>query len=221
MAEKKELRWWQYAVFYGVFWLVWAAFTLYGKPAVGRLAPWVAEIVSEAVKCLLWILPALWMIRRYPDALGVSLEEMTAPKFPFRKVAPWLACMILVPLASAFRAGGGIRIAPGFHWYSLIGGFLTVGITEELVFRGWLYNATLKKLPTGYAELLNAVLFLLIHIPIWMLHGALVSNLLSGKWITIVALSWLFCWIFRETKCLWAPVILHMAWDVMVTVFVG
>lgn len=221
MKEERHLRWWQYAAFYIIFWLVWAAFTLGVKPILEKGSPWTAEIVQEICKCIIWIVPALYLIHMYSGDLEISPKEMFSAKIPVIKLVPWLLIMIAVPMWNAHRANGAIAVHPDFHLYSLIGGFLTVGITEEIVFRGWLYNVTLKKLPSGYAEILNAVLFLLIHIPIWILQGKLVSNIASGSWVSIVILSYLFSWIFKETRNLWVSIILHMTWDLMVILLMG
>lgn len=221
MTEKRKLTWPQYAAYYIVFWLLWAGFTLGVKPLLEKGNPWAAELIQELCKCILWIVPAVYWIRKYPEELEISSGEMFARKLPLRKLLPWLLVVIAVPLWNDYRINGGIGIHPDFHLYSLIGGFLTVGITEEIVFRGWFYNVALKRLPSGYGELLNAAMFLLIHIPIWLLQGKLASNLMSGGWVSIVILSCLFSWIFKETKSLWAPVILHMTWDLMVILFIG
>lgn len=221
MNHERHIKWWQYAIFYLIFWLVWAAFTLGVKPALEMFNPWMAEIIQEICKCILWISPAVYCIGRFSDDLEISWKEMFCFKIPVKKLLPWLFLMIVIPLWNAYRANGSIGIHSDFRLYSLIGGFITVGITEEIVFRGWLYNVTLKKLPSGYAEVLNAVLFLLIHIPIWQLHGELATNLLSGAWVSIVILSYLFSWIFKETRNLWVPIILHMIWDFVVIILMG
>ena len=62
---------------------------------------------------------------------------------------------------------GGFKINPQFKPSDFIDKFLLVDITEELVFRGGILNALLKKISAWLAQIANNLLFLCIHFPIW------------------------------------------------------
>lgn len=62
---------------------------------------------------------------------------------------------------------GGFKINPQFKHGDFIDKFLLVDITKELVFRGWILNALLKRMSTWLALIINNLLFLCIHFPIW------------------------------------------------------
>lgn len=54
---------------------------------------------------------------------------------------------------------GGFKINPQFKHGDFIDKFLIVDITEELLFRGWILNALLKKMSTWLAQIANNLLF--------------------------------------------------------------
>ena len=127
-------------------------------------------------------------------------------------------CLVL----GSFLRDHGLSVSSDFIpadliWISL------VGLMEETVFRGWLLNLLLEpedlegeKLPWKPVAF-TSVLFLLIHFPLWYRTGALVTNLAGGAFVSILFLSVLFSWTFLRTRSLAVPIILHSAWDLLVT----
>jgi len=89
-----------------------------------------------------------------------------------------------------------------------------VGLTEELVFRGWLLNAT-ERIGENKALAINAAMFLLIHFPIWIVSGAFVNNFVSFGFVSIIALSVIFGLMFLRTRNILVPIALHMMWDLL------
>ena len=118
-------------------------------------------------------------------------------------------------LFSAWRANGGLRLYPA-HFTECVA-FIFVGLTEELVFRGWLLNALMRlgKIP---ALAITSVLFLCIHFPIWLAKGYFVQAFAGMGFLVILALGVLFGLVFLHWRNLWIPIVMHMLWDVCVTV---
>jgi len=85
------------------------------------------------------------------------------------------------------------------------------------MFRGFFLNALLKKMKPWYAVLLTAALFLLIHLPIWIHNGILLSTFLSGDFLIVIALSIIFSWTLIESKNIFIPIVLHMVWNLLGT----
>lgn len=127
--------------------------------------------------------------------------------------------MIAYLFTIVYLQSGSIRINSKWRPSDLIGSFLIVGITEELVFRGWILNALLVKFRTWVALLINSVLFLLIHFPIWYRTGTFVTSFTSGSAFTVMILGILFGLLFIKSKNIFVPVIFHMFWDLILTVF--
>lgn len=96
---------------------------------------------------------------------------------------------------------------------------LFVGITEEMVFRGWFLNATVGETKMWVPIGINAVLFLLIHFPVWIYEGHFIENFQNLGFLSIVLLSVLFSWTFLKSKSIWIPIFLHMYWDLLMFLF--
>ena len=210
------------ALYFLRLYAAWAAAELLLVPRLAELSP-VAFALDRDVglKCLIWLLPVLLLLRRYESALALSRRELLrAPK-------SWTLCLEVLALFSVCLLAGnlirnrGLVVAPGFGWGDVLM-LLFVGLTEEAVFRGWLLNAlwTREDLE-GEAfpwkpVALTSVLFLLIHFPIWIHRGVFVTNFAGGAFLTILVLSGVFSWTFWKTKTLVVPILLHSAWDLLV-----
>jgi membrane protease YdiL (CAAX protease family) len=138
----------------------------------------------------------------------------------------WIWCILILAVffiyaaARAWLSFGEIAIHADFNPVSLITTVIFVGITEEVVFRGWLLNATLKSMKAWCAVLLNAALFALIHFPIWIYHeyGSITIVLNS---LSVMAISVVFAWAFLKSKNIFMPMLLHMGWNLSLVLFFG
>ena len=211
-------------IYYIALWVVWAGKVLVLEPALEKMFSMnVVALITGVIKLVIWVVPAGLLIRKYESELEVKPEEM------FRmKKSDWKTLLIVALIMTAYVLFGAysnfkrIAINPDFKSYSLINKFLIVGITEEIVFRGFLFNATLKKFKNrDIAIAVNALMFLVIHFPIWLKDGAFISNFTNLGFLTIIFLSVLFSYYFAEKRTLVIPVALHMLWDLLVTVFYG
>ena len=205
----------------------WAIFELLVKDGLLALTDKndvVMQLVrSGIIKNLVWTLPALLLVKHFEKDMAVSLKEMFTAKFQWLSVLPIFLVCIVLPLMSAWKRNG-LAIADSFGWSQVIM-VVFVGITEESVFRGWLLNSTLKYADTEAKQWLvigiNAVLFLVIHFPIWIHDGVFLTSFQSFGFITILLLSGVFSWLFVKTKNLLVPVALHMLYDLVVVMFIG
>ena len=180
----------------------------------------VSEIVGEIIKLTVWTLPALLLIKYYQDDMWISRREMFATKPRWFKDAPILL-VVFLPIVQAIAVNGGLAIHPDFQPARLIGAVLLVGITEEIVFRGLLLNALLKKLRLWPAIALNEVLFVLIHFPIWIYQGRDLAAFLTGS-AAVFALGGLFSYSFVKTRNIFVPIALHMIWNLLsLTLYTG
>ncbi|MGN0243102.1 MAG: lysostaphin resistance A-like protein [Lachnospiraceae bacterium] len=210
-----------YLFYYVMLMLVWGSVTLFIKPQLATCNPWIAECIEAVIKLAVWALPAVKLIKKREKDMEIPISRMFKNKIIWKDVWYYYVAMIVLPLISAYRTYGVLQINESFHIYQLITGFLVVGITEELAFRGFLWNGMSNKLSEAIGYLVNAVLFIGIHIPIWILQGKLVTNLTSGSWVTVGLLSLLFAYTFKQTKNLLVPISLHMLWDLMIFLLFG
>lgn len=180
-------------------------------------------IRSGIIKNLVWTVPAMILVKKFEGDMYISLKEMFTTKIKFLNILPiFLICIVYVLIVAL--KNGGLAIVDSFGWSHIII-VLFVGITEEMVFRGWLLNGTLKnadtKLKQWVAIGINAVMFLYIHFPIWIYDGVFFANCRSFAFMGIVILSCIFSWLFVKTKNILVPVALHMLYDLLIFMLIG
>ena len=126
--------------------------------------------------------------------------------------------IVLYPLVSAYLRKGSLSLRSDFGAKEIIA-FSFVGITEEMVFRGWLLNAIVgrEKKNQWKAILLNSLLFVAINIPTWIIHGEFAGAFLHFRFVTIIILSAIFSITFLKSRNILVPVALHMIWDFLLS----
>ena len=178
---------------------------------------------SGIIKNLVWTLPAFLLIKHFETDMYVGLKEMFTTKVKILDILPICIACVIYALADVIRKWDW-SIAESFGWGKIII-VLFVGITEEMVFRGWLLNSTLKNADKEWKQWLaigiNALMFLVIHFSIWVYNGVFVRNFQSFGFVGILLLSGIFSWLFVKTKNILVPVALHMIYDLLVMMFIG
>ncbi|MCL2514266.1 MAG: CPBP family intramembrane metalloprotease [Oscillospiraceae bacterium] len=197
------------------FYAVWAVFELFVKESIGS-----QMIKTGLIKNLAWVLPAALLIHKYPGSVQIKLKEMFTTRVRWRKYL-WLfgICAVFV-LAGSVMQTGGVAVSEEFGMDSIII-VLFVGITEETVFRGWLLNATVNSAKPWPAIIINAVMFLIIHFPIWIADGIFAEAFTSLGFVTLMALSVMFSLTFLKSRNIFVPVTLHMFYDLLVFMLLG
>lgn len=210
-----------------IFCAVWAVYTLLLKPMIcgvlGEETLISSLVRSGVIKNLVWTLPAALLIAKYRNACMVSLKDMFVQrKKDWLSWLPVFLFFVIYILIGAWRLHGGIGIVDTFGVDDIVT-VIFVGLTEELVFRGWLLNATYKESDSQKRQYiaigLNALLFLCIHFPIWISTGDFVTNFTSLGFVSILVLSVVFSLAFVKTKNIVIPIALHMFWDLLVFLF--
>lgn len=129
-----------------VFYTVLALFDLFFTPQISLLLNDLLAkiIISEVIiKNLVWTIPAILLIKHFKDEVLVSLKEMFTNKVNWLKYLPIFLLFTVYILVGGYLKYGKIGISPSFAYTDLIV-VLFVGLTEELFFRGWLLNASIK-----------------------------------------------------------------------------
>lgn len=191
------------------FYALWTVFELYIKSNIGSQI-----IKSGIIKTTVWVLPAMLLVHKFRDTVQIGLKEMFITK------VKWWRYLWVYALLAVWVLLVGVR--SGFLFTLNLDALiivLFVGITEEMAFRGWLLNATVKDMPKWLAITLNALLFLAIHFPRWVQEGLFVSYMTSFDFLGIVALSAIFSISFLKSRNLLIPITMHMMYDLMVFIF--
>jgi len=223
MAEKKQLTVVHIIIYLVAFFVVWSIRELYVRPAfLNPINPIASELIGETIKLLVWTLPAILLIKYFHSDMWAGLKEMLTGKLQWSRDYYFALAVIGIPVIQIVRAwvvSGEFGISPNFEPKRLVGAVMFVGITEEIVFRGFLLNAFLKKMKMEYAIALDAVLFTLIHYPIWIYRGFEVFDIVTAS-ISVAVISVGFAYSFIKTRNIIVPIVLHMMWNLSIHLFV-
>ncbi|MDR1151280.1 MAG: CPBP family intramembrane metalloprotease [Bifidobacteriaceae bacterium] len=203
-----------WAGYYLVFCALWALIELVGRePVVEWLGSETAALGHiVVVKTLVWVVPAVILIRRFEPSLRVSLKEM------FTARVRWGPALIGFGVFTFWVAS-----ALGAHWpaqglvvtFPLVGVVRGVfaGVQEEIVFRGWLCNA-MPNWGNWKGYLASGALFAVIHVPAWVKNPSQVEG-----WaclytpLSLVFFGALLAWVFAKGRNLVVPIVLHSWYD--------
>jgi len=86
---------------------------------------------------------------------------------------------------------------------------LTAPVAEEILFRGVVLKVLLGSYREVWALTISAVLFVLIHVPYWVMAGEHSFANLPGMFLSIFVLGLWFGFLFCRSRSLWASLICH------------
>ena len=206
-----------------LFFAAWTGREFLLRPILDtHLTFWTAIAVGSITKIALWTLPALCLVKYFEGDVWLPLARMFPVKISWRPYLAMAAAILAYHVGIAFVARGHLSIHPDFQASALVGTVLLVGITEEAVFRGWMLNTLLALMYRWPAVIVSGVLFVLVHLPVWIYQGALDTPvLLLTNVLGIFLLSVLFSWTFIRSRSIWVPILLHMSWNLCNILFLG
>jgi len=175
-------------------------------------------ILEAIIKIIIWIaLPALYLLICNKINPWKYLKLVPATK----KVILWSIFISLIWF--------GIQLilnikSYGYHFYwnknigDWVNIFLIVGITEEIMFRGFILGKLREWMNFGKANIIQAVLFALIHIPYWIVFskenfatGSIIEYLLSIGSVFVIGL--IMGYLTKKTNSLWPAILSHSFGD--------
>jgi membrane protease YdiL (CAAX protease family) len=118
--------------------------------------------------------------------------------------------VVIIPVTLILIFSGFLKIDqlvyPNFMVW--IAGLVVAPITEEVAFRGFLFQEG-KKYLTGWVNwLTNIILFILIHSSAWIHYPNKDHQILLFS-VSTFFFSFFLIWSFRQTKSIWPPIIVH------------
>lgn len=205
-----------------VFYSIWTVWEFWIKTFISNTFE--NECISQLIKSgiiknLVWTFPAILLVWHFKSDVYITLKEMFSTKVNWLKYLPIFIFFTIYILAGAILKNGGVEIVRDFGMDKIII-VLFVGLTEEMVFRGWLLNATIREHRKWFYIIINAVMFLAIHFPIWIYSGNFISYFTSLQFIEVMALSVIFSITFIKSRSILVPITLHMYFDLLVFMFI-
>lgn len=178
---------------------------------------------------VIWASIAFVFVVRYQRYLYSSISEM----FDFKRInlkiiSIYLVLMFFIDLIGTFVLYGKLPDASSFNFIgSIIDNFI-VGLTEETIFRGSMFNLSIKTLGYMRSNIIQSISFMMAHLLpycYWLLNGMSFSsstwNYLSMQLPFCLVSGFILGWIFNKTKSLWTTIIIHCFADVIGEFFIG
>ena len=204
-----------------VFYAVWTAFELIAKDFIDRsiVNVSICQLVkSGIIKNLAWTLPATILVSCFEKNVYITLKEMFSIRVNWLKYLPTFILFTIYLLVGSLLQNGRIAISDSFGTDKIII-VLFVGLTEEMVFRGWLLNASIHENKKWKHIIINAIMFLAIHFPSWIHKGMFISSFTGFGFLSVLVLSVIFSWTFIKSRNILIPIVLHMYWDLLMFMF--
>lgn len=192
----------------------WSFLELYLKTKIG-----VDEFTKEVyIKLVFWLIPTVLIHFHFSDRMFIKKEEMYRINKSCWIAVPFLLLFILYIMVGEYMTNGKLMISESFGFLTVIE-VLSISVGEEMVFRGLFLNAIWKDEKKVPAMLINALMFLAIHFPVWIQSGTFLSAFTGGGFISVLLLSCIFGFVFIKTKSIWTAVVLHFVWDLLMFLF--
>lgn len=101
----------------------------------------------------------------------------------------------------------------GIFWIS----GLMVGLLEEIPFRGFILQKLQLRMNFTFANISTTVLFILIHIPVWLFNNVNIIDSIKSAFLVSLVLGYLF----KEYESLWIPIICHSIFNICIWIGLG
>lgn len=187
--------------------LVWTAYRMFVHNS---------ELVDEGIfKVIVWMVPTLLIIflrKQKPTKFGITGNKL------FQSIIIGMLAGFALSLPKIFifiRAPQAIScLTLQFVPYFVVAFF--TAITEELVFRGYLFTLMKQYLKNDYMTIfLNSILFTLIHLPILLLSYRYAFGESVAYLSLVFMASLVYSFVFLKTKNIAAPIATHIIWNVV------
>ena len=203
-------------IYIAVFLLVWSlrATLFIGIDEGIESATW-KQLYSNAVKFVLWVVPALIALRVWHLAPLKYLKLTTRINgrgliAAAVVVAAWLGVVLIGEAALSGRSAATILFQKSAEWPSIMGGVAVSPVWEEILFRGFILNRLNESLSFWKSNVISALVFMLTHVPYWVskngFSGPVIRDLAN-----VFLLGCLFGWVMKRTNSLWPAIGAHIA----------
>ncbi len=185
-----------------------------------QLPDWVEEII---IKPVVWIVPVLYFVRSEKanlESIGVTFKNL----FPSIYISLILGSVFAIEAViinyikyGQLHFGANLGTVPLF---ASLGISFATAISEEIVFRGYIFTRLWKSLNNEWtANLISTTGWTLIHVPITIF----VNKLSPSAAIVYLFLTFIFgfgsAFVYGRTKNVSSSIILHVLWEWPIMLF--
>ncbi|MFO0891033.1 MAG: CPBP family intramembrane glutamic endopeptidase [Isosphaeraceae bacterium] len=201
--------------------MLFGAWTLYLAVGYGRVRSIVGgDLLHEVIRVAIFVGPAALVVRqRLPEAVG----RMGLRAGLGRGIAVGLAIGLAYG-AVALVVGTmieGRSLPDDIPWAGLPrAGFSVATLVEEFAFRGVLLQSFLQW-GSARSALVTSALFAAVHIPGWVLLGAMSVQAMAAAFGSIFLLGMILAIVMLRSRSLWTCVIVHAANNLVSALMAG
>lgn len=182
-------------VYFIIFYALWCIRELWLVQYLDLIDPAPRAITSVIVKIIIWVIPVILLVKIMEKSKPFSYLQL---HHNFRKGLKWTAwvslALIFYFLINLIVLKNNIDFQIGFNgWLNTI---LLVGITEEIVFRGFLLRKLMDSFRFWIANTITALLFVSIHFPIWFYKGLFEFPYILSSILTVFVLGIIFGFVY-------------------------
>ncbi|WP_430354614.1 CPBP family intramembrane glutamic endopeptidase [Viridibacillus arvi] len=176
-------------------------------------------ITSAVIKVVIWIIPVLLLVKVMEKEVPLSYLGL---RNNFRNGLKWTGWASLVFISyfvilNFTILDNNVDFRIGFNeWLNTI---LLVGITEEIVFRGFLLRKLMDSYKFWIANTITSLLFISIHFPIWFYKGLFEFPYILTTSLTVFILSIIFGYVYKKSGSLWSVIVIHSLYNLLVSLF--
>lgn len=148
-----------------------------------------------------------WWARAITAAVFIGLAIRSGIRMQQSHRVPRSALLLIIPVGIMTVGAALSVIAPGTRWGSMVFvvvGTISVGIAEEIIYRGFVLNIFAQRYTAPVAVLLSSVVFSVMHL------GALQPTDLIVPFFLGLGLGWIY---IRSDRNLWLVIALHAVYD--------
>lgn len=181
------------------------------------------EVEELFIKPLVWLLPLAYILKKEKAGLS-SLGITTKNLFPAIYFALALgALFVMEAVIVNFIKHGGLSFAANIGqkpFLTSLGLSLATAVSEEITFRGYLFNRVWFALRNEWlANISTSLVWTVIHVPVvifvWKLD--LTAALIYLCLTTIFGIGSAF--VFAKTKNVFSSILLHVLWEWPIILF--
>ncbi|HYE84659.1 MAG TPA: type II CAAX endopeptidase family protein [Clostridia bacterium] len=205
-----------------VFFLVWTIyeFNFSTYDYSNNIALYI--MVRNSIKYIVWTIPVFVFLKYVYKVNPISYLKLNDNVI--RGIIWGIVIGFLIVIYHIIRnyLMGGSKFDFSIDIYTWIHRIILIGLTEEVVFRGFILQKLQEGIEFKYANAISSVLFVLIHFPKWYMSG-----ILSIEKTTYFILYTAFVlgfgllqgYVLKRTKSLWACMIIHSFNNLISTAF--
>jgi uncharacterized protein len=174
------------------------------------------SVYSNAVKFLVWVVPAAVYLRRLDRRPPLAYLKLTTPVdkkglvYTLILSALYFAATVLFETRVGGKNLNDLYAASLAEWLRALAFIFFSPISEEILFRGFVLNQFAERMRFWTANLLTALLFTLIHWPFWVWRNGFQGWIVQTS-LGIFLLAVLLGYAVKLTNSLWPAVALHIA----------